>query len=264
MCKPEEVSYTIMPNMCYFEFIPIEESYGKVTGNIVDLADVEVGKEYELVITTYSGLWRYRVGDVLLVTGFHNTAPQFRFIRRKNCILSIEYDKTDETELQKGVERAAELIKPYGAGIVDYTSRNDITTIPGHYVIYWELLVKDGGKWPEKDVLDKCCLEMEEELNSVYWQCRTSDIISPLEIRVLRSGTFEELMDCAISRGASINQYKTPRCVNILPIIQLLDSRVVSTHFSQGKPQWSPQRKDMHEARVRDCAHDASTTCGTK
>ncbi|KAF3327510.1 putative indole-3-acetic acid-amido synthetase GH3.8 [Carex littledalei] len=245
MSKPEEVSYTIMPNMCYCEFIPLEQSYGKATGNLVDLADVEVGKEYELVITTYSGLCRYRVGDVLLVTGFHNAAPQFRFIRRKNCLLSIDSDKTDESELQKGVERAAELIKPYGAGIVEYTSRTDTTTIPGHYVIYWELLVKEGGRWPEKEVFDKCCLEMEEELNSVYRQGRASDIIGPLEIKVLQSGTFEELMDYAISRGASINQYKAPRCVSFLPIIELLDSRVVSTHFSKGKPQWSPQRKEM-------------------
>nr|BBM60835.1 glycoside hydrolase family 3 protein [Juncus prismatocarpus subsp. leschenaultii] len=246
MSKPDEVSYTIMPNMCYCEFIPLEKSYEeKVNGtDLVNLVNLEVGKEYELVITTYSGLCRYRVGDVLLVTSFHNAAPQFKFIRRKNVLLSIDSDKTDESELQKGVQRASELIKPYGAGIVEYTSRTDTSTIPGHYVIYWELLVKEGGKLPENEVFEKCCLEMEEELNSVYRQGRASDIIGPLEIRVLKSGAFEELMDYAISRGASINQYKAPRCVSFPPIIELLDSRVVSAHFSQARPKWSPQRKE--------------------
>jgi auxin responsive GH3 gene family len=92
MCDPSEVSYTIMPNMGYFELLPNDpdataKPVSKVDppSRLVDLADPEVGSEYELVITTY----RYRVGDVLLVTGFHNAAPQFRFVRRKNVLLSV-------------------------------------------------------------------------------------------------------------------------------------------------------------------------------
>ncbi|GKF17454.1 IAA-amido synthase, partial [Tanacetum coccineum] len=50
MVKPSEVSYTILPNMTYFEFKPQEDS-----GNSepIDITDVELGKEYE-VISTYS------------------------------------------------------------------------------------------------------------------------------------------------------------------------------------------------------------------
>ncbi|KAF9601967.1 hypothetical protein IFM89_024430 [Coptis chinensis] len=47
-------------------------------------------------------------------------------------------------------------------------------------------------------------------------------------------------MDYAISRGASINQYKVPRCVNFTPIMELLDSIVISTHFSPVCPRWTP------------------------
>ncbi|TKY69479.1 indole-3-acetic acid-amido synthetase GH3.1 [Spatholobus suberectus] len=94
MCKPSEVSYTIMPNMAYFEFLPHEPGSGSTSSKLVDLVDIEVGKEYELVITTYAGLYRYRVGDILRVTGFHNSAPQFHFVRRKNVLLSIDSDKT--------------------------------------------------------------------------------------------------------------------------------------------------------------------------
>ncbi|MQL94168.1 hypothetical protein Taro_026824 [Colocasia esculenta] len=247
MCKPSEVSYTIMPNMAYFEFLPYESS--NITSRdppprLVELADVEVGKEYELVITTYAGLNRYRVGDILRVTGFHNAAPQFHFVRRKNVLLSIESDKTDEAELQKAVENAAELLKPYGANVEEYTSHADTKAIPGHYVIYWELMVKEPACGPSAEILERCCLEMEESLNSVYRQSRVADgSIGPLEIRVVRSRTFEEVMDFAISRGASINQYKAPRCVNAAPILELLDSRVVSAHFSPALPKWTPQRR---------------------
>ncbi|CAA2999040.1 Hypothetical predicted protein [Olea europaea subsp. europaea] len=248
MCKPSEVSYTIMPNMAYFEFLPHEpDSVGVLRDSppqLVDLVDVEIGKEYELVITTYAGLYRYKVGDILRVTGFHNSAPQFHFVRRKNVLLSIDSDKTDEAELQTAVENASILLRDFNASVVEYTSYADTKTIPGHYVIYWELLVKDLTNSPSNDVLNQCCLAMEESLNSVYRQCRVADnSIGPLEIRVVKNGTFEELMDYAISRGASINQYKVPRCVSFTPIMELLDSRVVSTHFSPSPPQWTPERR---------------------
>ncbi|PQQ14621.1 putative indole-3-acetic acid-amido synthetase GH3.1 [Prunus yedoensis var. nudiflora] len=249
MCKPSEVSYTIMPNMAYFEFIPHDPSAPPLSKHspprLVDLADVEVGKEYELVITTYAGCCRYRVGDILEVTGFHNAAPQFRFVRRKNVLLSIDSDKTDEAELQKAIDNASVLLREFNTSVVEYTSFADTKTIPGHYVIYWELLVKDpANNSPSHEVLDKCCLAMEESLNSVYRQGRVADnSIGPLEIRVVKNGTFEELMDYAISRGASINQYKAPRCVNFSPIMELLDSRVVSVHFSPSAPHWTPERR---------------------
>jgi auxin responsive GH3 gene family len=250
MCDPSEVSYTIMPNMGYFELLPQDSdatakplSKDDPPPRLVDLGDAEVGREYELVITTYAGLCRYRVGDILLVTGFHNAAPQFRFVRRKNVLLSIDSDKTDEAELQSAMERASRLLAPYDAGIVEYTSQADATTIPGHYVVYWELMVREGGAWPEADVFELCCLEMEEALNAVYRQGRNGDAIGPLEIRVVRGGTFEEVMDYAISRGASINQYKAPRCVSFGPIIELLNSRVLSKHFSPTCPSYNPHKK---------------------
>lgn len=248
MCKPSEVSYTIMPNMAYFEFLPHDSTELTLSRDspprLVDLTNVEVGKEYELVITTYAGLYRYRVGDILRVTGFHNSAPQFKFIRRKNVLLSIDADKTDEAELQTAIDNATVLLREFNTSVVEYTSYGDTKSIPGHYVIYWELLVKDPVNPPSAEVMNKCCLVMEESLNSVYRQGRVADnSIGPLEIRVVKNGTFEELMDYAISRGASINQYKVPRCVSFPPIMELLDSRVVSAHFSPAAPHWTPERR---------------------
>ncbi|XP_058778026.1 indole-3-acetic acid-amido synthetase GH3.3-like [Vicia villosa] len=249
MSEPNEVSYTIMPNMGYFEFLPHDDSSPITLSRdsppkLVDLADVEIGKFYELIITTYSGLCRYRVGDILQVTGFYNTDPQFKFVRRKNVLLSIEADKTDESELQKAIENASELLKEFNTSVVEYTSFADAKSIPGHYVIYWELFIKDSSNPPSDGVLNQCCLVMEESFNTVYRQGRVADnSIGPLEIRVVKNGTFEELMDYAISRGASINQYKVPRCVSFTPIMELLDSRVVSFHFSPSPPHWAPERR---------------------
>ncbi|GMQ01047.1 hypothetical protein CsSME_00047841 [Camellia sinensis var. sinensis] len=94
----------------------------------------------------------------------------------------------------------------FNTNVVEYTSYANTKTIP----------TKDSGNSPSEDVLAQCCLAMEESLNSVY----------PLEIRVVKSGTFKKLMDYAISRGVFINQCKVPRCVSFTPIMELLDSRV--------------------------------------
>jgi auxin responsive GH3 family protein len=65
---------------------------------------------------------------------------------------------------------------------------------------------------------------MEEALSIVYRESRVDGSIGPLEIRVVRPGSLEELMDDAVSRGVSINQYKVPRCVTLPRIVELLDS----------------------------------------
>lgn len=188
-----------------------------------------------------TGLYRYRVGDILRVAGFKNKAPQFSFVCRKNVVLSIDSDKTDEVELQNAVKNAANHLLQFGASLTEYTSCADTSTIPGHYVLYWEINMMSEQTSIPPSVFEDCCLAVEESLNSVYRQGRVSDkSIGPLEIRIVETGTFDKLMDFSLSMGASINQYKTPRCVKYAPIIELLNSKVVSSYFSPKCPKWTP------------------------
>ncbi|XP_022985796.1 indole-3-acetic acid-amido synthetase GH3.6-like [Cucurbita maxima] len=252
LCSPNEVAYTLIPSMAYFEFLPLQTNHNH-EHQLVDLTDVELGKEYELVVTTYAGLYRYRVGDILRVAGFKNNAPQFNFVCRKNVVLSIDSDKTDEVELQNAVKNSVNHLVPFDATLVDYTSYANTSTIPGHYVVYWEVNQKGSTRVPPS-VFEDCCLTMEESLNSVYRQGRVSDkSIGPLEIKVVEIGTFDKLMDYAITMGASINQYKTPRCVKFEPIVQLLNSRVVGSYFSPKCPKWVAGHKQW-------CQQDSTFT----
>ncbi|XP_041004746.1 indole-3-acetic acid-amido synthetase GH3.6-like [Juglans microcarpa x Juglans regia] len=256
LSEPSEVSYTLIPTMCYYEFLPVNRKNGftgsfskpvsleeKENQDLVDLVDVQLGQEYELVVTTYAGLYRYRVGDILRVAGFKNKAPQFNFVCRKNVVLSIDSDKTDEVELQNAVKNAANHLMSFDATLNEYTSYADTSTIPGHYVLYWEISLSGETSIPPS-IFEDCCLTVEESLNSVYRQGRVQDkSIGPLEIKIVESGTFDKLMDYALSQGASINQYKAPRCVKYAPIIKLLNSRVVANYFSPKCPKWVPGHK---------------------
>lgn len=51
----------------FYEFIPMD-SYGTPTEKVIPLADVEIGRNYAIVITTNAGLWRYKIGDTVRFT----------------------------------------------------------------------------------------------------------------------------------------------------------------------------------------------------
>ncbi|KAI3964379.1 hypothetical protein MKW92_045732 [Papaver armeniacum] len=215
LTKPHEVSYTLIPTMAYFELLPILGEDDNQNDNcnqekeqhhqeLVDLVKVDLGREYELVVTNYAGLYRYRVGDVLRVAGFKNNAPQFNFMRRRNVVLSIDMDKTNETELQNAVKKAG---------------NNNNAVIP-------------------QTVLEECCLIMEEFLGYEYRNMRTNKkLIGPLEIKIVETGTFGKMMDHAINQGSSVAQYKTPRCMKLGSMFDLLNSMVLSSFFSPRCPQ---------------------------
>jgi len=48
-------------------------------------------------------------------------------------------DKTDEVELQAVIEKASIFLEGTSMNLVDYTSTVDFSSIPGHYVVYWEM-----------------------------------------------------------------------------------------------------------------------------
>ncbi|KAJ4908444.1 4-substituted benzoates-glutamate ligase GH3.12 [Raphanus sativus] len=235
LCKPEDVSYAFMPNMSYFEFITMDGD----KRDVVDLQDVKLGCTYEPVVTNFSGLYRMRVGDILMVTGFYNNAPQFKFVRRENVVLSIDSDKTNEEDLFKAVSQVKLVLESSDLMLVDFTSYADTSTFPGHYVIYIEVKDKEGESKKKKyvelneDVFSKCCSVMEDSLDNVYKRCRFKDgSVGPLEIRVVRQGMFDSLMDFFISQGASIGQYKTPRCIKSGKALEFMDECVVARFFS--------------------------------
>ncbi|XP_010457851.1 PREDICTED: 4-substituted benzoates-glutamate ligase GH3.12-like isoform X2 [Camelina sativa] len=236
LCKPQDVSYTFIPNMAYFEFLLVDEVNEL---KIVDLVDVKLGCYYETLVTSYAGLYRYRVGDILQVTGFYNNAPQFRFVRRKDVALSIDVETTTEEELLKAVTHARMVLESSDLMLTDFTCYADISTKPGHYVIYWELKAKNKNKILELDdkLLTECCYKVEENLGIRYRKLRSKEgSIGALEIRVVQPGTFDSVMNFFISQGASFVQYKTPVCLKSSDALANLESNVLTRYFSDKPP----------------------------
>ena len=63
--NPDEEGMLLLLNHgIFYEFMPVEE-YGSEQPKTIGLDEVELAKNYALVISTHGGLWRYLVGDTV-------------------------------------------------------------------------------------------------------------------------------------------------------------------------------------------------------
>ncbi|KAA8524451.1 hypothetical protein F0562_010874 [Nyssa sinensis] len=225
---PENVTFAVIPTFSYFEFIPLhrqnQDRSTPATDDFIEddpvpLSQVNVGQQYEIVVTTFTGLYRYRLGDVVEVAGFHKGTPKLNFICRRKLILTVNIDKNTEKDLQSVVERGSQILSKARAELVDFTSHADIANQPGHYIIYWEI----KGEVEER-ILEECCQEMDASfVDHGYVVSRRTNSIGPLELCIVERGTFKKILDYFIGNGATLSQFKTPRCTSNQVLLKILN-----------------------------------------
>ncbi|GAB4824994.1 hypothetical protein Ancab_007867 [Ancistrocladus abbreviatus] len=238
---PENVSFAVVPTFSYFEFIPLhtrqinQESGSSaaiddfIEDEPVPISQVKLGQVYEIVLTTFTGLYRYRLGDIVQVSGFHRGTPKLNFLYRRNLILTVNIDKNTERDLQLAVDRGSQaLSREAHAELVDFTSHADVTNQPGHYIIYWEI----KGQ-VEDEVLDQCCREVDASfVDHGYVVSRRAKSIGPLELCIVEGGTFDKILDHYVGNGAALSQFKTPRCINNQKLLQILNLCTIKRFYS--------------------------------
>ena len=62
----------LIPDSVFYEFKPLE---AKNYNDLLTLNQLEMGKSYELIATTLSGLYRYKTNKVFYVVGRHHETP---------------------------------------------------------------------------------------------------------------------------------------------------------------------------------------------
>ena len=98
----------------FYEFIEIDNA--NQSEKIVDLSEVEVGINYALLITTNSGLWRYKIGDTIVFTSLKPYRIKVSG-RTKHFINTF-----GEEVIIENVEKSLEIaLKKYNSTIKDFT-----------------------------------------------------------------------------------------------------------------------------------------------
>lgn len=196
----DSFEYVLLPHNAFYEFLPLDAPEGT---RPLTISEVEVGKEYELILTNLSGFYRYRIEDVVKVTGFYHQSPKVTFCYRLNQIANISGEKVNQMAFDEIVGNFSEKT---GDLLVGYSIYADRSTSPGHYVLLIETAAEHN---PEE----------EAEYARIFEEtfCAGNVSVEPLiksgalghcEVRFLQKGTHDEYRELLRANGANLNQVK--------------------------------------------------------
>jgi hypothetical protein len=91
----------------YYEFIPVEETVN-ANATVLEAHELEQDQLYRLIMTTYGGLYRYDIGDIVKCVGYMDQAPLIEFIQKDGSYCDLEGEKLSAFTVCQAVERAQE------------------------------------------------------------------------------------------------------------------------------------------------------------
>ncbi len=210
----------LLDNGIYYEFLPMEE-WDKAFPVAVPLWEVQKGKNYALVISTNSGLWRYAPGDTVQFTSVQ--PYKIRITGRTKQFVNA----FGEEVIIDNTDRAlAETCRQLGAIATEYT------VAP----IYFNNNARGGHEWLIE--FEKTPADLEhftnlldvnlQKINSDYEAKRYRNMaLDRLRLHVLPVGTFHRWLGI---KGKLGGQNKIPRLANnrqyVDEILNLLGERV--------------------------------------
>jgi GH3 auxin-responsive promoter len=188
----------------FYEFIPIEE-LDKEYPDAICLSEVELGKNYAMVITTNAGLWRYNIGDTVKFTSL--SPHRIKISGRTKHFINAFGEEVIIENAETAITRACEIT---GAVIDNYTAAPiylQKSKQGGHEWII-EFIKKPSDMKEFTHILD----ETLRKVNSDYDAKRAHDLalVAP-RIHSVAEGTFYNWMK---KRGKLGGQNKVPRLNN--------------------------------------------------
>jgi len=95
------------PHMHFYEFVE-ESELDAPNPRFLTIDELEVGKRYASYVTTYSGLYRYNMNDLVEVGGLYKKCPTIHMVGKVNGIVSLTGEKLYELQYMDAVKRAEE------------------------------------------------------------------------------------------------------------------------------------------------------------
>ncbi len=165
----------------YFEFISLEDE------QVYGAHELREGQQYEAVITTSGGLYRYRMNDVVEVTGFFGKIPTLRFVGKRDAVSDLFGEKLNAIFVQNTLERLNTRAEFYMvAPSVD------------RYVLF----IKSDGPVENPD--------MAFRENFHYDYCRKLGQLKEIRIFRLTGNPGREYLDECVRRGQKLGDIKPP------------------------------------------------------
>ncbi len=195
----------------FYEFVPLEQ-YGKPNARRLTLKDVELNKDYALILTTNSGLWAYSIGDVVR---FISKNPHRILVsgRTKHFtsafgehVIAFEVEEAMKTTVEK-----------FPAQITEFHLAPQVN--PENGLPYHEWFIEFEKEPENMEAFRKNLDDEMRKRNTYYDDLISGNILQPLIITKLRKNAFQ---DYAKSEGKLGGQNKIPRLANDRKIVDFL------------------------------------------
>ena len=204
----------------FYEFIPMD-TFGTPHQKTIRLSEVELFKNYAIIITTNSGLWRYMIGDTVRFTSLN--PYRIRVTGRTKHHINVFGEELMVENTDQAIAKACQIT---GTEMVDYTVAPVFMKEKEKGAHEWMIEFK---KRPTDIVLfQKVLDETLQSLNSDYEAKRYNNMtLNPLIINVARPNLFYDWLKEKHKLGG---QHKIPRLSNERDYLEQLKNMQVIVH----------------------------------
>lgn len=194
-------------NTNFYEFIPREDIDNDEKRTLL-CDELQIGKEYLIIVTTPGGLYRYNIDDVVRVSRYYNQTPVVEFVQKGHNVISLTGEKVYESHVEEAIVRAVHKCR---VALKGFTA----TVVKGSHPRYVFL-----AEFAEKILPASArvlLVSIEEELRGVngeYEDLRRQQLIEPPSLRILKPGELERYRMSRIKNGSHETQFKMPKLVS--------------------------------------------------
>lgn len=164
--------------------------------------ELNLGDEYDIVVSNFSGLFRYKIGDRVQVLGNYFDVPRFRFVGRSGLTSDLVGEKLQEVFVSKSLElsEAKRVWTPLAPSVIPHP----------HYQLFYD---------PEEISIELAAsrrghLERGLETNPHYQYARQLGQLRPIELRPI-PGLKTKYQDMMLKRGANLSTLKFPSLLSV-------------------------------------------------
>lgn len=188
----------------FYEFIPMD-TYGNSNEKVIPLSEVELGKNYALVITTNAGLWRYKIGDTVRFTSL--LPYRIKVSGRTKHFINAFGEELIIENAENALKRTSEILN---VEVADYTAAPIFMDGKEKGAHEWMI---EFNKTPANPKEFEIVLDQElQKLNSDYEAKRKNNMtLNNLKLHVARKGLFYDWLQQNDKLGG---QHKIPRLAN--------------------------------------------------
>ena len=203
----DDTNYTVLfPHFHYYEFVAEEDIEAANEGKDVrfyQLHELVSGKRYCPYVTTFAGLYRYNMNDLVEVapTGFHNT-PRVFMIQKINGIVTMTGEKLHERQFIEAVQEASDKLGTPLKFFIGFAELSE-----SRYHFYYEFVDRQTPQ-SKADELNKLVDDILRQKNIEYDAKRKSFRVKDPVAHRLIPESFETFKAQCIAEGARDGQFK--------------------------------------------------------